>query len=145
MCQPARMKSPKSPLRLDLTEEVERHLALVTDPSHVGERTVMVVVCDQDATPLLHMVVTGVDESMTTSECSDTLSRLFERLRAVGDVDNLRVLLGLTRPGPNAIQDSDRAWFRALHRVCTHRGLTALGVYLVRRHGVRGVQLDDVA
>jgi hypothetical protein len=145
MCQPARMKSPKSPPRLDLTEEVERHLELVTDPAHVGERTVMVVVCDKDAIPLLHMVVTGLDESMTTSECADTLSRLFERLRPVGDADNLQVLLGLTRPGPNAIQDSDRAWFRALHRVCTNRGLTALGVYLVRRHGVRGVQLDDVA
>jgi hypothetical protein len=55
------MKSPKSPQRLDLTEEVERHLELVTDPAHVGERTVMVVVCDKDAIPLLHMVVTGVE------------------------------------------------------------------------------------
>jgi hypothetical protein len=139
------MKSPKSPPRLDLTEQVERHLELVTDPAHLGERTVMVVVCDPDASPLLHLVVTGVDDSMTTSECADTLARLFDHLRPVGDADHLQVLLGLTRPGANAIQDSDRAWFRALHRVCAHRGLTALGVYLVRRHGVRGVQLDDVA
>jgi hypothetical protein len=145
MCQPARMKSPKSPPRLDLTEQVERHLELVTDPAHLCERTVMVVVCDKAAFPQLHMVVTGVDESMSASDCADTLSRLFERLRPVGEAGRLQVLLGLTRPGPNAIQDSDRAWFRALHRVCAHRGLTALGVYLVRRHGVRGVQLDDVA
>jgi hypothetical protein len=105
--------------------------------------TVGICVHDPAGRSVGDVVIEKCDPDPAPSDCSGVLDA------AVHDLDTDRraalVVLGLTRPGPLSVQPFDRAWFRALHRVCHSRGLSVGAVYVVGRHEVRTLQIDDAA
>jgi hypothetical protein len=122
------------------------HLCGLVSPSSYSQYTLLVVTADSDSRPVHHIEVVDCSPDPSTSECAAVLDNLLAAVDAVplGTVP-CGLLLAVTRPGSKTIQSSDRVWFRAFHRVCHARGITALGFYIVGPHGARPVQIDDAA
>jgi hypothetical protein len=115
------------------------------DRRFFGRATALLVCCDDQARPLGHIHLLDCSLDCPASELTDILDTLVERAGLIEPTDLAGLALGLTRPGGDEIQTYDRAWFRALYRVCHRRALAAHGVYLVSRTGVRVVSIDDAA
>lgn len=125
--------------------QAEGHFRAMLDRRHLGSPTVLVVCCDHLGRPIHHVHVVDCDLDASPSECAVVLDELLER---VGRDDGWRphgLALGLTRPGAEQVLAYDRAWFRALYRVCHRRGLTPHAVYTVTRAGARPLHIDDAA
>lgn len=138
---------PKTPDIPRLTDpcEAEDHFRLVIHPDHLGMTTALVICCDDQGRPGTHVQVLDCDASASPSECAEVLDTLLERLGAVVQPSEAGLCLALTRPGGAQVQDYDKAWFRAFHRVCHRRGVIPVGVYVVSRAGIRAVHVDDAA
>lgn len=138
------MKSLRRHLRLDDTRQAREHLALVCNPRNFASHTLLLVLCNSRAEPLLHVEVVDCDPDAGPTDCSTVLDNLlFESCDSDTGLHGLA--LALTRPGGERVQAIDRTWFRAFHRTCHARGLRPLGVYVVGAHGARLVQIDDAA
>ena len=131
--------------RLTDPDQAAEHYRLVIDPGDLGRPTALVLCCDDDGYPATHLHLVDCDLDATPSDCAEVLDELLERLECHPHPVYAGVSLGLTRPGGDQVQAYDKAWFRALYRVCHRRGLDALGVYLVSRGTARPVHIDDAA
>jgi hypothetical protein len=122
------------------------HLCGLVSPSSYSQYTLMVVTADSASRPVHYIEVVDCSPDPSTSECAAVLDNLLAAVQAspLGAAPR-GLLLGVTRPGTETVQSSDRVWFRAFHRVCHTRGVTALGFYIVGSHGARPVQIDDAA
>jgi hypothetical protein len=126
-------------------DEAADLLCALIGPGAYSRYTVLAVTTDADARPVGCIEVVDCSPDPSSSECATVLDNL---LAAVAGSDGAApdgLLLGVTRPGDETVQDADRIWFRAFHRVCHARATAALGFYLVGPHGARPVQIDDAA
>jgi hypothetical protein len=124
-------------------DQAQAHFRALIDRGQLASASALVVCCDAEGRPTSHWHVVGCDPDAAPSECTAVLQELLNRSEQGPSVRGLA--LGLTRPGGEEVQPYDRMWFRALHRVCHHRGLTSYGVYTVTRTGARPVSIDDAA
>lgn len=124
------------------------HLDLLVSPRHYRQRTLFVVTADRHCRPVHHIEVVDCTPDASASECATVLDNLVGAL-ASGPDGSVSIphclLLAVTRPGGEAVQSTDQAWFRAFHRVCHARGIRPLGVYIVGVHGTRAITVDDAA
>lgn len=137
-------RTPSTPHLTD-PEDAEQHLHNVLDVRHVGTPTALVVCGDSAGVPIAHLHVLDCDAEASPTECAAVLDEMLARTAAGEGSPVAGLLMGLTRPGGDHVQAYDRAWLRALYRVCHRHGLTAYGVFTVTRTGVREVHIDDAA
>jgi hypothetical protein len=122
------------------------HLCLLVRPSAYRQHTLLVVTGDADGRPVHHIEVVDCSPGPSTSECTTVLDNLLSALTSHPDGSPTQgLLLAVTRPGGESVQAGDQVWFRAFHRICHARGITALGVFIVGTHGARPIQIDDAA
>lgn len=62
----------------------------------------------------------------------------------LGAITRASTVLLLERPGAEAIRDSDRAWYGALHASASGVGIGVAGFFLATADGVRPLTPDDV-
>jgi hypothetical protein len=118
----------------------------MADRDDLGAATALIVLCDERWRPRHQVKVVDCDPEPTPSDCDAVLSQVTASRLAVGADWRLAGLaVALTRAGGEEVQPYDRAWLRALHRVCHRSGLRPLGVHVVTRTGTRAVQIDDAA
>lgn len=135
---------PQRPRLIDL-DQAQRLLTMAIDPQYLGTPTALMLCCDAQSRPLGHIHLLRCALDCAPSDLSEILDSLVERAGLLEPTDLAGIALALTRPGGNEIQPYDRAWFRALYRVCHRRRLTPIGVYVVTRSGARAVTIDDAA
>jgi hypothetical protein len=131
--------------RLNDPRDAVKHFRFSIQDHDLGTPTVLVVCCDVDARPVMHLHLVGCVLESTPTECADVMDALLERLEGEQHPPYSGLAIGLTRPGGEHVQPYDRAWFKAFFRVCHRRALEAHGVYVVGRAGARAVQFDDAA
>lgn len=133
------------------------HAFRVTDPAQLARRLptlarprpdatlpfVVILVGGSDGQLVSDITVEDCDPDPSPTDCALVLDAALEQHACPRDAAVL--VLGLSRPGPLTVQPFDRAWFRALHRVCHGRGFTSGGVYVVGPLGVRALHVDDAA
>jgi hypothetical protein len=135
---------PRRPC-LRRASEAADHLYALVSPTAYRQHTLLVVIADAESRPVHHIEVVDCAPDPSTSECATVLDNLLAAVSGPGCATPCGLLLAVTRPGGAAVQDVDRVWFRAFHRVCHARGTTPLGFYVVGPHGARPVQIDDAA
>ena len=125
--------------------EAADHLYALVSPAAYPQHTLLVVTADAESRPVHHIEVVDCAPDPSTSECATVLDNLLAAVSGPDGAAPSGLLLAVTRPGDAAVQDVDRVWFRAFHRVCHARGTSALGFYVVGPYGARPVQIDDAA
>jgi hypothetical protein len=125
--------------------EAADHVSALVSPTAYQQHTLLVVTADAESRPVHHIEVVDCAPDPSTSECATVLDNLLAAVSGPDGAAPCGLLLAVTRPGDAAVQDVDRVWFRAFHRVCHARGTTPLGFYVVGPHGARPVQIDDAA
>jgi hypothetical protein len=89
----------------------------------------------------VHVAVDDVPAEPSAAECEHIVTTIATSLAEFGDA---AMLVALTRPGQDRIGSTDRQWFHAVHEGCRGLDVGVLGVYVVTRHDIVQVQLDDV-
>jgi hypothetical protein len=125
--------------------EAQTLFQIVIESRFLTEATALLVCADEAGHPLAHIHLVECDPHACPTALAQVLDAVLERLSNAGPPALGSLALGLTRPGDEHVQSYDRAWFKALHRVCHSHGLLAYGVYVVTRTGVRAVHIDDAA
>jgi hypothetical protein len=138
------MSAPHRP-RLCDPAQAEHLFEMAVEPRFIGTTTALLVCCDNESHPLGHIHLLDCDLDAPPSELTDVLDHLLGRAAMIEPTTLAGLALALTRPGGDQVQAYDRAWFRALYRICHRRGLTTHGVYIVTRTGARPVTIDDAA
>lgn len=100
------------------------------------------VLCDDDNLVRVHCPVDDLPPDLNPDEIPVIVSAFAQPLADLSDCPG--VLVVLTRPGPSAIIDLDRHWFRKTHEICAGFGIRVLGVHLMTPHEHREVVLDAV-
>jgi hypothetical protein len=135
---------PRRPC-LRRASEAADHLYALVSPTAYSQHSLLVVTADTESRPVHHIEVVDCAPDPSTSECATVLDNLLAAVSGPDGAAPCGLLLAVTRPGDAAVQDVDRVWFRAFHRVCHARAMTPLGFYVVGPHGARPVQIDDAA
>jgi hypothetical protein len=139
------MTSPAHRPRLSEPSQAEKLFEAAVEDRHLAAWTALLVCCDASERAVGHVHLLDCDPVAPASELTEILDTLMERLPLSATPRICGLCLGLTRPGNETVQQYDRAWFRALHRLCARRALKPYGVYVVTRTGVRTVSMDDAA
>jgi hypothetical protein len=140
------MTARHDPILLCRPDHAAAHLRWLIRPATYAEHSLLLVTAGSDGRPVHHIEVVDCSPDPSPGDCATVLNNLVTALCTAPDGSWPHgLLLGLTRPGTDTVQQVDRVWFRALHRVCHARGVTALGCYIVGPHGARPVQIDDAA
>lgn len=126
-------------------QQAADHFTLMLERRHLSTPTFMLVGCDSRGHPLYHVHVVDCDADMSPTMCAEVFESVLARYGALDALEVAGVALAVTRPGGDEVLAYDRICFRALHRVCHHRGVAAIGVYIVTRSGARAVHIDDAA
>lgn len=139
------MTNTPLPPRLTDPRQAADHLLMMLDRRHLSTPTFMLVGCDVRGHPQFHVHVVDCDTDVSPTLCAEVFDGVIAKYGHAEATPVAGVVLALTRPGGDEVLPYDRICFRALHRVCHHRGLDAFGVYVVTRMGARPVHIDDAA
>lgn len=115
------------------------HLDLVVDPADRRRRTLYVVLCDPDVRPVAQAVVDDLPAAVEPATARRVVAT-FAAVLAHADLDG-SLLLGLTRPGQDALTRADRVWADAALDVTRAAGLGLVGVYVLGPASCRVVPL----
>jgi hypothetical protein len=131
--------------RLSDPRQAQAVAELAFDPAYIGTPSAILICCDDESRPVGHIHLMHCQLESSPSELTEVLDALVDRAREIESGYLGGLALALTRPGGDEVQAYDRAWFRALYRICHYRGLSAHGVFIVTRTGARQVTMDDAA
>jgi hypothetical protein len=131
---------PADPLVTDA--DVLRRVDRLLDADSRRERSVWLMFLSADGTQL--PVVVPIDDvpERPAAQLVGNLCHVIADVLADAAPDGSAVLT-LTRPGSEAVGDTDRRWFRALHGAAREEGVTVRMMCLATRDGVRQLTLDD--
>jgi hypothetical protein len=121
-------------------EAVRQHLNMLIEPKERSRHGIWVVLCDDEAHPIVHVVVGDLEPDASESECEAAVTPFATALSQGGSGS---MLVAVTRPGNSTIGAAERRWFHAVHAVCRRFGVTVLAVYLVTSHNTVPIHLDD--
>jgi hypothetical protein len=127
---------------LETPESIRAHFDTLVGPAHRVAYAAYGVLCDPQHRPQLNRAVDGCPEHPSVKECARLVGGFAEALAA--EHPHGRLLLGVTRPGPDRVVESDRRWFQGLNRACALHDIRPLGAYVLTPTGTFAVTLDDI-
>ncbi len=130
------------PAALETPEAIRAHFDALVGPVQRTAFTAYGVLCDQQHRPQVNRAVDGCPEHPSVQECARLVSGFAEALAA--EDPQGRLLLGVTRPGPDQVVESDRRWYQGLNRACALHDIRPLGAYVLTPTGTFAVTLDDI-
>lgn len=130
------------PAALETPEAIHAHFDTLVGPAQREGYTAYGVLCDAHQLPRVNRAVDGCPSHPTVQECARVVGAFAEALAA--EHPQGRLLLGVTRPGPNHVQESDRRWYQGLNRACAFHDVRPLGAYVLTPTGTFPVTLDDI-
>jgi hypothetical protein len=132
-------RKPDLPL-LDSPEAIVDALELFIGPEDRCRRSLWIVWLDADGRPL--PVVVPMDDRPLTPD-PGLLEGLIHVIASQAEPGG-EVLLTLTRPGGQGVEEGDRAWFHALHQAAETASVRLGPIHLGTEHGIRALHPDDV-
>jgi hypothetical protein len=131
---------PADPLVTDA--DVLRRVDRLLDGDSRRERGVWLMFLSGDGTQL--PVVVPIDDvpERPDPQLVGNLCHMIADVLADAAPDGSAVVT-LTRPGSEAVDDTDRYWFRTLHGAAREQGVTVRMLCLATRDGIRQLTLDD--
>jgi hypothetical protein len=130
------------PTALETPEAIRAHFDTLVGPAQRQTYSAYGVLCDPQHRPQVNRAVDGCPMHPSVQECARVVGGFAEALAA--DYPQGRLLLGVTRPGPDQIGESDRRWYQGLNRACAVHDIRPLGAYVLTPTGTFPVTLDDI-
>ena len=131
---------PATPLNTD--QDVLRRVDCIVGQDSRDRRSLWVLFLSGEGVQLPVVVpIDGVPARPDTQTAGDLCGIIADALDAAAPVGS--AVITLTRPGCEAVRDTDRYWFHALHNAARERGVSIRMLCLATRSGVRQLTLDD--